>query len=270
MGAPLLWLLAAALLCAPAASATGSKIWTDIDVSDQKTLLTCKLNQNSTQIQGHRWLKGDKVLQEDSSSSPETRYEVMSDDKTGEYQCVFLPEVVGKAAVKVKGPPKIVVSKKSEHGNEGDTIVLACESSSYPPVDYWNWSKLSEPGSYRNILNGSEGRIIIIETPEKTELHVQAADLEMDPGKYICNGTNSEGSDSAVITLKVRSRLAALWPFLGIVAEVLILVTVIFIYEKKRKPDEITEDEDGGSAPLKSSLSQNDKDRQNVRQRNAN
>ena len=29
-------------------------------------------------------------------------------------------------------------------------------------------------------------------------------------------------------------KLAALWPFLGIVAEVIILCTIIFIYEKRR------------------------------------
>ena len=29
-------------------------------------------------------------------------------------------------------------------------------------------------------------------------------------------------------------KLAALWPFLGICAEVLILCTIIFIYEKRR------------------------------------
>lgn len=52
---------------------------------------------------------------------------------------------------------------------------------------------------------------------------------------------NEIGTAIDTIHLRVRSRWAALWPFLGIVAEVIILVTIIFIYEKRRKPDEIND-----------------------------
>uniref|UniRef100_A0A5F8G4S3 Basigin n=1 Tax=Monodelphis domestica TaxID=13616 RepID=A0A5F8G4S3_MONDO len=171
--------------------------------------------------------------------------------------------------VQVKGPPKVYMNKKSEYGNEGDSIVLTCKSSSYPSIEQWKWYKDYEGEANVILVNDTEGRMSIISTPEKTELHINSADIKEDPGKYICNGTNSEGSDTAVITLKVRSRLAALWPFLGIVAEVLILVIIIFIYEKRSRTDDIPEDEDGGAAPLKSSSAVNEKG-SNIRQSNSN
>lgn len=83
----------------------------------------------------------------------------------------------------------------------------------------------------------------MVSTETKTELHIQDLDLKLDSGQYVCNGTSTQGSHEATVTLRVRSRLAALWPFLGIVAEVLVLVTIIFIYEKRRKPDEVLDGE---------------------------
>uniref|UniRef100_A0A8C9IL09 Basigin n=1 Tax=Piliocolobus tephrosceles TaxID=591936 RepID=A0A8C9IL09_9PRIM len=174
---------------------------------------------------------------------------VDSDDRWGEYSCVFLPEPTGRADIQLHGPPRVKAVKSSEHVSEGETAVLACKSESLPPVTDWVWYKITDSGD-QVIVNGSQSRFFLSSSQGRSELHIENLNMEADPGKYGCNGTSSEGTDQAVVTLRVRSHLAALWPFLGIVAEVLVLVTIIFIYEKRRKPEDVLDDDDAGSAPL--------------------
>lgn len=140
------------------------------------------------------------------------------------------------------GPPSIKAVKKSEHATEGETVILVCKSDSFPPVTNWLWYKESESGD-QVITNSTQSKFFVVSSESRTELHIPNVDLKEDPGKYVCNGTNLEGTSQAAITLRVRNRFAALWPFLGIVAEVLVLVTIIFIYEKRRKPDEVLDGE---------------------------
>uniref|UniRef100_A0A8C0IIF6 Basigin n=1 Tax=Bubo bubo TaxID=30461 RepID=A0A8C0IIF6_BUBBB len=165
------------------------------------------------------------------------RIEGKLEEHSGIYECVYKtsPDITGQVNVSV--PPQVMAYKKSEHGNEGDTGVLTCKNPSFPPVSFWAWYRNGQEVS-APIINGS-GRYIIKSSGNKTELRILKLNIEEDTGDYHCNATNSYGSGSAVVNLRVRSRLAALWPFLGIVAEVLVLVTIIFIYEKRRKPDEV-------------------------------
>ncbi|XP_058138230.1 basigin [Dasypus novemcinctus] len=269
MAGALLLLLAGALLGGPGASDawSGSGIITFQDTVGSKMRLSCALNHSASEIEGHLWLRSDKVVKEDTLPGLRTEYEVDLDDSAGEYTCVFLPEGAGRAEIRVTGPPKVTAVKKSEHATEGEAVVLRCKSDSFPPVTDWVWYKLHD-GQEQVITNGSEGRFFLSAAGSRVELRIHRLDMSADPGKYVCNGTSTEGTSTATITLRVRSRLAALWPFLGIVAEVLVLVTIIFVYEKRRKPDEVLDDDDPGSAPLKSSThSSNDKG--SVRQRSA-
>ena len=69
-----------------------------------------------------------------------------------------------------------------------------------------------------------------------------------------------EGTTSqTIILLHVQNRSATLWPFLGVVAKALVLITVIFIYEKWWKPDKVLDDDDMGLAPLKGNRHMNTK-----------
>ncbi|KFQ40707.1 Basigin, partial [Mesitornis unicolor] len=230
-----------------------------------KLVLSCNMSVSHLAIEGHEWVHGDKTLQTDTESTTFTSYTIEGkmEEHSGVYECVYKTSPMIKGQVNISVPPQVMAYKKSEHGNEGDTGVLTCKNPSFPPVITWAWYKNGQEA----IVNGS-GRYIIKSGDNKTELRILKLNTEEDAGDYHCNATNSFGLGSATVNLRVRSRLAALWPFLGIVAEVLVLVTIIFIYEKRRKPDEVLDDDDGGSAPLKSNAS-NHKDK-NVRQRNAN
>lgn len=58
-------------------------------------------------------------------------------------------------------------------------------------------------------------------------------------GIYECTATNSFGSFSRTMDLRVKSKLAPIWPFLGIVAEALILVVLIVALDTSKKNDEV-------------------------------
>ncbi|KAH0625819.1 hypothetical protein JD844_034102 [Phrynosoma platyrhinos] len=214
-------------------------------------VISCNITEETPNIKGSYWMKDELRINSNGTAVNSTSYMIpkVDHDSSGEYHCIFETEPLSRATVYVKVKPHVVAYKKSEHGNEGDTGVLTCKAHSYPPVTQWKWFKMVD-GTPKPIVNGSEDRFFIKSEANRTDLRIVSLDIEKDPGEYMCNGTNELGEGSALVGLRVRSRLAALWPFLGIVAEVLVLVTIIFIYEKRRKPNEVPDDDDGGSAPL--------------------
>ncbi|KAG8454717.1 hypothetical protein GDO86_001076 [Hymenochirus boettgeri] len=236
-------------------------------VTEHTVTLSCYLWDNTLPISGHRWLKGSKLIKEDQETAYIMTYNVtgLPGEGSGQYTCQFLSTIVPSEVLNVTVPPQVHHYKATEHGNEGDTGVLTCKSYSFPPVDQWAWYVVTPSGA-ELLGNGSTDRYSIKSTGNQTVLRIQNLDIEKDQHDYMCNGTNDHGNKGDTIHLHVRSRLAAVWPFLGIVGEVVVLVTIIFIYEKRRKPDEVPEDEDSGSGALKGNTGAN---HDTLRQRNS-
>lgn len=65
-----------------------------------------------------------------------------------------------------------------------------------------------------------------------------------DRGLYYCMGTNryyAENTSNFTTMVRVKDKYAALWPFIGICTEVIVLCAIIIIYEKKRNKSELEE-----------------------------
>lgn len=130
--------------------------------------------------------------------------------------------------------PYVKQFEKAKNMIQGDPLQLECKGYGYPiPVVEWT--------TKGNVLVPDGARITLKDTAAQQEssvmvngtIRITNMDFE-DAGDYECVATNIYGMSNATISVKVKDKLAALWPFLGICAEVAILCTIIFIYEKRR------------------------------------
>uniref|UniRef100_A0A6M2CUD2 Putative immunoglobulin like protein n=1 Tax=Rhipicephalus microplus TaxID=6941 RepID=A0A6M2CUD2_RHIMP len=179
-------------------------------------------------------------------------------EDAGNYMCIV--QGVGEnATIVVRANVSIEVTEASKNQVEGDPLTLSCKAAG-APTPVVTWLKDDEP------LNISDPRISLEPINNVSDAKLIIQDLNFDDrAQYTCVASNGISNETMTVLVRVKDKLAALWPFLGICVEVAVLCAIIFIYEKKRvKPD--FEESDTDQNPENKNLS-DQKEGQDIRQR---
>ncbi|XP_053214544.1 basigin-like [Panonychus citri] len=232
---------------------------------------TVQLNCTGTGIKWYKLVEVDKPKQ--IRGDEYNRYKLSNDNRTltiedprknvdeADYTC---SRSSGNRTFRVRGKPEFSTFKASGHTKDMNSFNVAQDDDLHLVCEVLLRSAFKEDDVdfvwYRKFPNGVEEKI--------TKLNISSAEdaggsfvtkksiLSMedvkygDRAEYICEASNGQIKANSTVNVRVKDKLAALWPFLGIVAEVLALCTVICIYENRRGKQEF-EGSDGKS-PSKS------------------
>ncbi|XP_002741151.1 neuroplastin-like [Saccoglossus kowalevskii] len=193
----------------------------------------------------------------------------------GVYSCFIEHILDGKSLIEKESVEiQAVVAVELEQSvnlEEGETAHIKCEIQGYP-VPSVVWYKESEESGTVELVNGTEKGRVWISVEVKPEMIISTLIIKSvqheDRALYNCTAANDYTYDSEECMLRVKDRLAALWPFIGILIEVVVLCAIILICEKRQKGKQ-AQDEDDDELPSKK-LNDNSSKEADIRLRNIN
>lgn len=281
----------ASLTPSPAPSAAAAAVVATPDLilgkNSSIALLECRLVPSGDEVVARSWLHNGSKIHGDWAPSNYMNHTVRSLLEAGAYTCLFSSKHNSwNATVLVKAAPQFdaVSGGKKDHKKEhkkdhkkdhkkerklsayiGHKAVISCHLAFQGfPASTWTWFKLSADKKTLTPLGDAES-----ESGTRTQRVIAAVSRE-DEGEYLCVASNDAGSTNDTVTFKVHDLRDAVWPFLGIAAEVVVLIVIIFACEKMgRKKASATPVEDDGTMALKGATENSHAGTEAVRQRNS-
>uniref|UniRef100_A0A183SRM6 Basigin n=1 Tax=Schistocephalus solidus TaxID=70667 RepID=A0A183SRM6_SCHSO len=188
------------------------------------------------------WQLNGEVLTLQDQSSRATLYAVTNYDTASRKESVDLH-------LKDSAAPILPVYSKPKRVLQGDPLRLSCKVSAWPVPPNVKWSfhhidvaqsddKTAINNAFLHLKPLDLDALQWENVKYTTEDDVQSDTLrftELDPkhnGLYACKVSNALGEDVTFLLVDVKDRWAALWPFIGIVIEVTVLVAAILLYER--------------------------------------
>nr|XP_014284825.1 neuroplastin isoform X2 [Halyomorpha halys] len=195
------------------------------------------------------WLKEDKVMDYGENShyianNNELHIQKTNEDDIRQYSCLISKKsapkaYLARADIKTLGIPTAKILSQGTF-IEGQKIILECVVQGNPtPTVEWHFGNTT--------FTSSIGRIKLSDSKNVQNAILQIDEAQMlDRGEYSCSAHNiatSTLNETRIVYtfVRVKDKLAALWPFIGICAEVVVLCAIIFIYERKRNKAELEE-----------------------------
>ncbi|NXD84642.1 EMB protein, partial [Halcyon senegalensis] len=202
--------------------------------------LSCRLDSRYSHLKHLQvtWKRGNETIRHinKTENSWSIQLRILDNSKLGSYSCTLKGKEEISALFHLQ-VPKIEGKEKPIISYEGDTAVMVCKSFGYTPIA-WTWYMTN--GSELIAINDSllaDKYVINRLSANITHLKILKL-IKEDDGVYWCEAAFELGKSIGKLKLKVLSLMVPLRPFLAIMAEVVVLVTIVFLYEMYSKKKE--------------------------------